>query len=166
MKNKLVLIAIGGSLLLAAPALRAEDAKTPPPHREHKEGPKAAPGEHLLPQNIVEKLNLTEDQKTKIKGIEESFAKTRKEYMDAHKAETDSARTAMKEAKESGDKAKMAAARQQMQQAMAGLDSQRKSAIDQVKSLLTDEQKKVLEDAKKNMMEHHGPKKEAAPAAK
>src|SRR5437016_1415676 len=109
MKSKLLLIAVGSSLVFASPALRAEDAggAPPPGHPAHK-GPM---GEHLLPSTLVEKLNLTEDQKTKIKGIEESFTKTRDEYRASHKSQIDAAQESMKTARESKDKEKMKAAR-------------------------------------------------------
>lgn len=144
MKTKLIALAIGSSLLLASPVLRAEDTGTTTPPagggRHHKEGgPK---GDHLLPPRLEEKLNLTEDQKTKIKAIEESFDKTRKEYYEAHKTDIEAAKT-------SGDESKK-------KEVKGGLIKQRKDAVDQIRSLLSDEQKKTWDEAKENFKEHHG----------
>ncbi len=151
MKSKLVVLAIGGSLLLASPALRAADTTNPPPSR-----PMHKAMEHPLLMGVYDKLNLTDDQKAKIKTIEESFLQTRREYLAAHKAEIDTAREAVKDARTSGDETKKAEARQKMQQALSGLQPQRKAAMDQILSLLTDEQKKTLEETRKEFRESHG----------
>lgn len=153
MKRTLMLIAIGSALVLGGPAMRAEDAavttKPAVEGKRHQKGPR----EHLLPPGVVDKLNLTEDQKAKIKGIEEAYAKTAKEYRQAHKAEYDAARAAMKEARESKDDAKRKEALEKLKQADAGLQPQRQAAIEQIKSNLTDEQKAILDQAKERAKE-------------
>lgn len=157
MKAKLILIAIGGSLLLAGPALRAEDTNKPAgPPRKH-----GSRENNLLPPPLVEKLNLTEDQKAKLKVIEENWDKTRQEYMDAHKADADAARAAAEEAKQSGDPAKKKEAGEKRRQLVAGLRTQRQQYVDQVRSLLSEEQKKIWEEAKKQRGQ--GPKKGRTP---
>jgi len=128
MKAKLFAVVLGSSLLLGSSVLRAGDTNTtsqptpPPPHRD---GPPRGMGS-ILPPQMVEKLNLTEDQKAKLKPIEESFAKAQQEYIAAHKDEIDAARKAM-------------------ETAMVGLQEQRKAAMEQVKSLLTPEQMALIQ---------------------
>jgi Spy/CpxP family protein refolding chaperone len=163
MKKQLILFTIGSSLMLAPLALRAEDTEGPkpggPPHREMKHGPKF---ERLIPPGLEEKLKLTEDQKTKIKAIEDSFKKTREEYMAAHKAEFEAGHEAMKAARESNDEGKRKEAGQKLRGLREGMAEHRKVALDQVKSLLTDEQKKLWEEEKQKFQEKHpgrkGPK--------
>src|ERR1051325_5459978 len=119
MRNKTILCIFGSSLLLTASAVRGGDPAVTnsasahggkfPPHRES-----------LLPPNIMEKLNLTDDQKTNIKTITDKFEKNRDEYVAAHRSEMDAARAAMQEASKSDDQAKKKAAREQMAKATAG----------------------------------------------
>ncbi len=158
MRNRLILVAIGSSMLLASPPLRAEDTSSTnaPPARQHKAGPRGAMVEHLIPPRLEEKLNLTEDQKPKIKAIEESYTKTAQEYRTAHKAEFDAARAAREEATKSNDPAKRKEAGEKFRQAMAGLQPQRQAAVDQIKSLLTDEQKKTWEETVQELRGKHG----------
>lgn len=154
MKRTLMLIAIGSSLVLSGPVVRADDAaNAATPSREGKRHLKGPPREHLLPPAVVEKLNLTEEQKAKVKEIETAFLKTAQEYRAAHKTEIEAARTAMKEAHDSKDKAKQQAAREQMRTVMQGMQPQRQAAIEQIKSNLNDEQKAILEQAKQKAAE-------------
>ncbi len=150
MKNKVVLLAISGSLLLASPALRAEGppAKKPgggPPH-----GQRAPRGENLLPKSVTAKLNLSDDQSKKIEAIEESWDKARKEYMDSHKAEAEAAKAAREEARKSDDPEKKKVAAEKSRQVYAGLKPIRDQYMDQVRSVLSDEQKKILEEERKS----------------
>jgi len=127
MKAKLFAFAVS-SLLLLTPTLRAGDTNTiPPAAKPHGDAPRVS--FFLIPPQIFEKLNLTEDQKTKLKSIDETFGKTQQEYIAAHKDEIDAARKAM-------------------ETAMAGLQEQRKAAMEQVKSLLTQEQVDMIQSKK------------------
>ena len=154
MRNKVILCVLGSSLLLTAPALRAEHTNSPagPPSKHQREG--------LLPPNVVEKLNLTDEQKAKLKAITEKFEKNRDEYVAAHRSEMDAARTAMQDAGNDAEKKKEA--REQMGKAMSGLQTERKAAIDELRALLTDEQKKILEESKPKHRE--APPKKETPA--
>jgi Spy/CpxP family protein refolding chaperone len=135
MKSNLIMFAIGSSLMLATTALRAGDT-TQTPVAPHREGPRewSKGSLPLVPPLLAEKLNLTEDQKTKIKTIEESFTKTQQEYMAAHKEEIEAARKAM-------------------EKAMAPLHEQRKAAMEQVKSLLTEEQRNSIQKARQGFQQ-------------
>lgn len=96
-------------------------------------------GYPLLPPPVIEKLNLSEDQKAKLKSIEEGFTKAQQEYFTFHKEQIEAAKKAM-------------------DAAMAGLQEQRKAAMEQVKSLLTPEQVEMLHGPKG---ESRGPKHDA-----
>ena len=108
------------SVLLISPVLRAGDTNpapaSPQPNREMPRG-----GFSMIPPQLVEKLNLTDDQKAKLKSIEENFSKAQQEYYATHKDE-------------------IAAARKAMETAMAGIQEQRKAAMEEIKALLTKEQ--------------------------
>ena len=121
MQTKLFVLAIGCSLLLVSPTLRAgdRDPSTAPQAQPRKEAPRGPAS--LIPPQILEKLNLTEDQKAKLKSIEENFNKTQQEFYAAH-----------------GDE--INAARQAMDKAMAGLREAENTAKEQIKALLTPEQ--------------------------
>lgn len=127
MKAKLFALVIGSSLVLITPALHAGDTNATPQAQPRKEGQRG--GFALLPPPLIEKLNLTDEQKTKLKAIEESFGKAQQEYLAAHKDEIDAARKAM-------------------ETAMAGLQDQRKSAMEQLKALLTPEQAEQIHGGK------------------
>ena len=126
MKAKLFAVALG-SLLLVSPTLRAGETNCPPAPSQpqiRKEGPPR--GQFMvIPPQMIEKLNLTEDQKAKLKSIEEAFNKAQQEYFTTHKDEID-------------------AARQAMTKAMSGLQEQRQAAMEQLKALLTPEQMEML----------------------
>ena len=147
MKTRLVILTIGSSLLLAEPSLRAEDQPAPstlPSRRATREQlMKVHP---MMPFELADLLNLTDDQMAKIYPIEEGFMKAQKEYVVFHKEEIDAAQAATKAAWQSKDEEKKRAAIEQMKKVMAGLEIQRKAAVDQVKSLLTDQQKEIFEE--------------------
>ena len=141
MKARLFALAVG-SLLLISPVLRAGDTTaTPPPGSPppHKDGSPRGMFS-LLPPQMIEKLNLTDDQKTKLKAIEEGFAKTQQEYYTTHKDAIEAAKKAM-------------------EAAMSGIQEQRKAAMEAVKSLLAQEQMEMLPHGPKG--EGRGPKHDA-----
>ena len=141
MNAKLFALVLGCAGLLAGPALRAGETTatsptgTPPAHRD---GPPPRNMAFLLPPPMLEKLNLTDEQKTKLKSIEESFGKAQHEYYLAHNDEIEAARKAL-------------------EKAMSGLQEQRQAAMEQIKALLTPEQKALIQNARG---EGHGPAKE------
>jgi len=138
MKARVFALAVG-SLLLISPVLRAGDpTQTPPPNQPHKDGPPRGMFA-LLPPQMIEKLNLTDDQKAKLKAIEEGFAKTQQEYYTTHKDAIEAAKKAM-------------------EAAMSGIQEQRKAAMEAVKSLLTQEQMEMMHGPKG---EGRGPKRDA-----
>jgi Spy/CpxP family protein refolding chaperone len=171
MKTELILLAIGGSLLLAAPALLAQSifatnittgevtsspspAVTNTPPRIH---PRESGDEHLLlSSGTRDKLRLTDEQKAEMKQIEEDFAKTSREYKAANQPRIDAAREASRQARAAKDPVQIEAARAQLQEAWAGLQPYRTAAVTKIKPLLTPNQRKILDDPTNQWNENHG----------
>jgi len=153
MKSKLTLFVISSSLLLAAPALLAQNTNALTQPWNH---PRAFEGEQLLlPAGLKEKLNLTDEQKAELKPIEDDFANTSRQYQTANQPRIDAAREANRQARASKDTAQIQAARHQLQDVWAGLQRYRDAAVEQIKPLLTPNQLTVLEDPKNQWRENH-----------
>ena len=163
MKTKLTLLVISSSLVLAAPALLAQNTNTNtlPLNQTLKyqgalENDRSLGERSLLPPGLKEKLKLTEEQRTELKPIEEDFGKTSQEYQQANQPRIDAAQEANRQARESKNTAKIEAARKQLQQVWAGLRPYRETAVKQIKPLLTPDQLVILEDPKNQWRENHG----------
>lgn len=169
MKTKLILVAIGSSLLLAAPALLAQSnlaTNTPTSiatnsttstvtNAQTRNYQKVHKGEQLvLPDGLKEKMRLTEEQKTELKPIEDDFANTSQEYKVANQPRIDAAQEANRQARASKDKAQIQSARNQSQQVWAGLQPYRVAAVTKIKPLLTPDQLKILDDPKNQWREN------------
>ena len=85
MKSKLTLLTISSSLVLAAPALLAQDTNTNTntlpltqtvKYQKALENDRSLGERCLLPAGLKEKLSLTAEQRTELKPIEKDFAKT------------------------------------------------------------------------------------------
>jgi hypothetical protein len=166
MKTKLTLLAISGSLVLAAPALVAQDTNTNPntnslpltqtvKYQKAFENDRSLGEYSLLPPGLKEKLKLTEEQRTELKLIEDDFANTCRQYQAANQPRIDAAQEASRRARASKDTAQIQAAREQLQQVWAGLQPDRVAAVAKIKPLLTPDQLKVLEDPKNQWLENH-----------
>jgi len=162
MKTKLTLLVISSSLVLAAPALLAQNTNTNTlpltqtlKYQVASDNDRSSGERSLLPPGLKEKLKLTEEQRTELRPIEEDFAKTSQEYQKANQPRIDAAHEASRQARVSKDTAQIQAARAQLQQVWAGLQPYRDSAVIQVKPLLTPDQLTVLEDAKNQWRENH-----------
>ena len=131
------MLALGFALTVTAPwiASAADEGG--------KGGGRGRGGERL--QAALEKLNLNDDQKAKIKDIMDKAAADRQAFVKEHADE-------LKAAKESGDQDKM-------RSIFAPMMEKRKATMEQIKAILTDEQKQKLMEA---MPAHgdHGKKKE------
>ncbi|MGD0251666.1 MAG: Spy/CpxP family protein refolding chaperone [Verrucomicrobiota bacterium] len=164
MKTKFTLLVISSSLLLAAPALLAQNTNTNtnslPLNQTLKyqvalENDRSLGERSLLPPGLKEKLKLTEEQRTELKPIEDDFANTSQQYQTANQPRIDAAQEAIRQARASKDTAQIQAAREQLQRVWAGLQPDRVAAVNQIKPLLTPDQLKVLEDAKNQWHENH-----------
>jgi len=165
MKTKLTLLAISSSLVLAAPALLAQDITTNTntlpltqtvKYQKAFENDRSLGEFSLLPPGLKEKLKLTDEQRGELRPIEDDFAKTCQEYQTANQPRIDAAQEANRQARESKNTAKIEAARKQLQQVWAGLRPYRETAANQIKPLLTPDQLVILEDPKNQWRENHG----------
>ena len=162
MNSKLTLLAIGSSLLLAAPALLAQNTNTNTLpltqtlkyqialEKDRDWGERA-----LLPPGLKEKMKLTDAQRVDLKLFEDDFAVTSQEYRIANQPRIDAAHEANRQARAAKDAAQIQAARTQLQQVWAGLQPYRTTAVTKIKPLLTPDQLKVLEDPKNQWRENH-----------
>ena len=166
MKTKLTLLAVSSSLVLAAPALLAQDTNintntnTLPltqtvKYQQALENDRSLGERSLLPPGLKEKMKLTDEQRGELKPIEDDFANTCQQYQIANQPRIDAAEEANRQARVSKDTAKIEAARKQLQQVWAGLRPYREAAVRQIKPLLTPDQLKVLEDPKNQWRENH-----------
>lgn len=161
MKTKILLFAIRSLLLLAAPALLAQNTNTNtvPLDQTSKyeaalENDRSLGQRALLPPGLKEKLKLTDTQRADIKPIEDDFAKTSQEFKVANQSRIDAAHDVSRQARALKDMAQIQAARNQLQQAWAGLQPYREAAVIKIKPLLTPGQLKVLEDPKNKWQEN------------
>jgi hypothetical protein len=164
MKTKLTLLAIGSSLVLAAPALLAQDTNTNGTniftqtwkYQKAFENDRSLGEQSLLPPGLKEKLQLTDEQRTELKPIEDDFAKTCREYQKANQPRIDAAEEATRQARAAKDTAQIQAARRQLQQVWAGLRPYRVTAVTQIRPLLTPVQIAILDDPQNQWSENHG----------
>ena len=162
MKTKLTLLVISSSLVLATPALLAQNTNTNTlpltqtvKYQAALENDRSLGERCLLPPGLKEKLRLTAEQRPELKPIEKDFAKTSQEYQAANQPRIDAAHEANRQACLSKDTAQIQAARSQLQQVWAGLQPYRETAVEQIKPLLMPEQLAVLEDPKNQWRENH-----------
>jgi len=162
MKTNLTLLLFGGSLVLATPALQAQNTNTNTlpltqtlKYQAALEKDRSLGERSILPPGLKEKLRLTGEQRAELEPIEADFAKTSQEYQAANQPRIDAAQEANRQARVSKDTAQIQAARQQLQQVWAGLQPYREAAVKLVKQLLTPDQLEVLEAPKNQWREHH-----------
>ena len=162
MKTKLTLLALSGSLVLAAPAMLAHNTNTNTlpltqtlKYQVALENDRSLGEQSLLPPGLKEKMKLTDAQRAELKQIEDDFAKTSQEYQKANQPRIDAAQEANRQARVAKDTARIQAARAQLQQVWAGLQPYRDAAVIRVKPLLTPAQLTVLEDPKNQWRENH-----------
>lgn len=166
LKPKLILFAIFSSLLLAAPAVLAQsnlsanhsanlttNVSTPTSsvtNTQSRKPQRTSEGEQwLLPPGLIERLELTDAQRTELKPIEDDFAKTSQEYKVANQPRIDAAQEANRQARESKSPGQIQLARNQLHQVWAGLQPYRTSAVTKIKPLLNPEQLKILNEGLK-----------------
>lgn len=125
---------------------------------EQKGPPGGGRGHHgggmrgLLPPELVEKLNLTPEQKSKYDELQKGFEKDAAQYRTDHQIDFE----AMKKARESKDEAAMKKFGEQMK----GMMDIRKGYMDKLEAVLNDQQKGTLKEAREKMMQRGGPRGE------
>jgi hypothetical protein len=101
MKTKFTLLAVSSSLVLAAPALLAQDTNTyvtnalpltqTVKYQKAFENDRSLGEQCLLPPGLKEKLKLTDEQRGELKPIEDDFANTCQQYQTANQPRIDAA---------------------------------------------------------------------------
>src|ERR1051326_453167 len=162
MQTKLTLLAISSSLVLAAPALLAQNTNTNTlplvqtvKYQAALENDRSIGERALLPPGLTEKMKLTNAQRTELKPIEDDFANTSQQYQKANQPRIDAAQEANRQARVLKDTAQIEVARKQLQDVWAGLQPYRDARVLQIKQLLTSDQIQVLENAKNQWRETH-----------
>ena len=162
MKVKLTLFALGSSLLLVAPALRAQNTNTNTlplaqtlKYQVALENERSLGERSLLPPGLKEKMRLTDAERAELKPIEDDFANTAQQYQIANQPRIDAAQEANRQARAAKDTVQIQAARQQLQAVWAGLQPDRAAAVAKIKPLLTPEQLTILEEPKNQWRENH-----------
>ncbi len=161
MKTKFFLLAFSGLLALAAPALLAQDTNSTnnlaqtSKYQKALESDRSLGEQSLLAPGLKEKLNLTAEQRSELKPIEDGFANTSWEYKIANQPRIDAAEEAIRQARAIKDSTQIQAARNQLQAVWAGLLPYRVAAVKQIRPLLTPDQINVLDDVKNQWQENH-----------
>lgn len=125
MHSMLKMAVLGCALLMATPLLVMGGDKPAKGEKRGKHGD--------MMENLLGKLNLTDDQKAKVKEIREKYRPEFQEFEKAHKAEIEAA-------KEAKDFAKM----KEIMQPIAG---KREAMMKEIRGVLTDEQKAEMKKA-------------------
>jgi len=131
------------SLLVVTVVLAAEDQK-PPKTTGPGDTPSFGMQMPLLTPKMLEKLNLSDEQKEKVDALVKKYGEKQKESMKKLHDTMEKFRKDMNP----GDRAKMA---QSMQEFMASSGKQHTEAEGKLKALLTEEQKKKYEELKKEL---------------
>jgi Spy/CpxP family protein refolding chaperone len=130
-------LGLGLALVLSA-GTQAQEPKQPDrPPGGFTPGALARP---LLPAQLLERLNLTEDQKEKI-------GKLQKEFTEKQKEAYGKLRELMEKAQRTNDED----ARRQVKEAMQAAEKQRQEVEGKVKDILTGEQQRKYEELKKDL---------------
>jgi Spy/CpxP family protein refolding chaperone len=169
MKAKFIFLVINNLLLLAVPALLAQNTTntiyintnslpiTQTLKYQQALADDRSLGERsLLPPGLKEMMRLTDEQRTELKPIEDDFASTSQQYQTANQPRIDAAEEASRQARAAKDDGQIQAARNQLQAVWAALQPDRVAAVKKIKPLLTPEQLAILEDPQNQWRESHG----------
>jgi Spy/CpxP family protein refolding chaperone len=134
MYSMLKMAVLGCALLMVAPWLNAADDQPAKGEKHGKHGD--------MLDGILGKLNLTDDQKSKIEALKTKFHGEMQEFQKAHKDEIDAA-------KQAKDRAKM-------HEIMKPFAEKRDAFMNDIKGVLTDDQKAQLQKAMDDAKAAHG----------
>lgn len=146
---KMKLLTVAAAALMAAPMLHAQSTTTTAPAtRSHSEmGPRH--GRHGM---MMKDLNLTADQKTKVKAIHEKYATQFKATRANSKPDVD----AMKAARARGDSAGMRAARAKLQADRGPSMQVHQQEMSEVRGILTPAQQTRFDAAQAKWKANEG----------
>lgn len=131
------------SFALLVPLVAAEEQKA------EKKRP-AAGAENIgqiLPQELLDKLNLSAEQKEKVAKLRKEFEDKNKDALDKVKESAAKAKETMEKARQDKDKDGFRKAGEQMREATEAVQKLRKDLEGQLSSVLNDDQKKKLQEA-------------------
>lgn len=153
MRQWLTIVAMA---LLTASGIQAQNPP-PSPWRSGRGG--VADIESVLPQQIVDQLLLTADQKTKLKDLDAKFIKERDQLLEKQRADGKDiakVRADMTATRGSGDTTKIEEIHGKLMELFQPQLDLRKKYQDEFKTSLTDEQKNKLDYALQQMMQRRG----------
>ena len=169
MKTKITLLVISSSLVLATPALLAQNTNTnalplltntnsvpfteTAKYQAALENDRALGKRAIFPPGLKEKMKLTNAQRTELKPFEDDFANITKQYQAANQSRIDDAQESNRRARALKDPAQIRATRKILHDIWVGLQRDREAAVYRIKPLLTPDQIKVLEDTKNQWRE-------------
>lgn len=104
----------------------------------------------IFPQEALEKLNLTAEQKDKIATLRKQFEEKNKEAIDKVKESMAKAKEMMEKARQDKDRDGFKQIGDKMRETMQTVQKLRQDFDGQLSPILTDEQKKKLEEARKD----------------
>jgi Spy/CpxP family protein refolding chaperone len=140
MRRVLTLTVLLAGALVAAQAVRAQDG---PPRRDGERGPRPL----AQINDALSKLDLNDEQKTKINAAREEFGKEMRASFEANREKIQDLEKQMKAAREAKDEAKIKELEEQMAKLRPNFEAKTKEFIDQkIKPVLTDEQKKKFDE--------------------
>jgi Spy/CpxP family protein refolding chaperone len=161
-KTKYTLLIAGSLLLTAAPTVLAQTTNTnslplvqTAEYQQALENDRSLGERSLLPPGLKEKMQLTDDQRSELKPIEDDFAKTCEQFQIANQPRIDAAHESIRIANLGKDPAQIQTAREQLQQVWASLQRYRDAAVEQIRSILTPDQLAILDDPKNQWRENH-----------
>lgn len=140
-----------GALIVAVVGMMTLHTPAAAQNRQHGGGNGMGAGKM---GKVMEKLNLTADQKEKIKALREQFKKDNATALN----EVKGLRDQMKNAREQKDRTQAQSLRDQMKTKMDALRPARERLQNQIAAVLTAEQKVQLEKMKAERKEHRGGK--------
>jgi hypothetical protein len=139
------LVALGVGLLLVVAASGA-DHKERDRGRDRQRTPLLQRQGQLLPPEVAENLQLTEEQKKQVVKLQDEFSEKRGTLLGEVPEEVGKAAEEIKKARENGEKPKLAPALMPLASKLLQVRQLREEYDKKVRAVLTDEQKKTLDE--------------------
>jgi hypothetical protein len=145
--RRIRLVALGvGLLLVVAASARGADDRERPRVRDRQRTPLLQRLGQLLPPEVAEKLQLTEEQKKQIAKLQDEFSEKRGTLLGEVPEEAGKAAEEIKKARENGEKPKLAPAVMPLVGKLLEVRQLREEYDKKVRAVLTDEQQKILDE--------------------